>query len=188
MTNVPLGPGGWHYEKGHRICVSGLGERATKTMLQGAFGEFGHIIKIETPRSGSAAYISFKDRGDAEDAVKAMDGEQIDGQRVAVSRAGERPPPNAAKKEAQQTKASEVLTTVNFEREEKRTARYLDSTGMDKRIQKLPRSRSRSRGGRKEAGQRRKGSRSREGGRRARGRSRSGSRESSPSRHRRRRR
>eukprot|EP00443_Scrippsiella_acuminata_P032049 CAMPEP_0115268438 /NCGR_PEP_ID=MMETSP0270-20121206/52521_1 /TAXON_ID=71861 /ORGANISM="Scrippsiella trochoidea, Strain CCMP3099" /LENGTH=181 /DNA_ID=CAMNT_0002684641 /DNA_START=38 /DNA_END=580 /DNA_ORIENTATION=+ len=138
MTNVPLGPGGWHYEKGHRICVSGLGERATKTMLQGAFGEFGHIIKIETPRSGSAAYISFKDRGDAEDAVKAMDGEQIDGQRVAVSRAGERPPPNAAKKEAQQTKASEVLTTVNFEREEKRTARYLDSTGMDKRIQKLP--------------------------------------------------
>merc|ERR1719433_1337256 len=100
-------------------------------VLQATFGDFGHIIKIETPRSGSAAYVSFKDRGDADEAIKAMDGESVDGQRITVSKAGERPPPNltARKGEGQQTKSSEarleVLTTMNFEREERRTAQYL---------------------------------------------------------------
>lgn len=174
MTNVPLGPGGWHYDKGHRICVNGLGGKATKTVLQATFGEFGHIIKIETPRSGSAAYVSFKDRGDAEDAIKSMDGESVEGQRITVTKAGERPPPNLASRrvgDAPQSKSldielelahrsrprkhshatprskesADVLTTMNFEREERRTAQYLDSNGQDKRIYKS-RARSRSRG------------------------------------------
>eukprot|EP00450_Noctiluca_scintillans_P015162 CAMPEP_0194515684 /NCGR_PEP_ID=MMETSP0253-20130528/48427_1 /TAXON_ID=2966 /ORGANISM="Noctiluca scintillans" /LENGTH=223 /DNA_ID=CAMNT_0039359457 /DNA_START=146 /DNA_END=818 /DNA_ORIENTATION=- len=135
MTGVPLGPGGWFYEQGHRICVNGLGTKATKTILQAAFGEFGHIIKIETPRSGTAAYISFQDRLDADDAIKSMDGERIDGQRVTVSRAGDRPPPGAGLKEGSVVdRHREVLTTTNFEREEKRTAQYLDSKGWDKRL------------------------------------------------------
>lgn len=157
MTGVPLGPGGWFYEQGHRICVNGLGTKATKTILQAAFGEFGHIIKIETPRSGTAAYISFQDRLDADDAIKSMDGERIDGQRVTVSRAGDRPPPGAGLKEGSVVdRHREVLTTTNFEREEKRTAQYLDSKGWDKRLgskqhksvpsQSRSRSRSRCRG------------------------------------------
>mmetsp|Transcript_86671 Transcript_86671/g.223236 ORF Transcript_86671/g.223236 Transcript_86671/m.223236 type:complete len:180 (-) Transcript_86671:12-551(-) len=100
MTNVPLGPGGWYYEKGHRICVNGLA-KATKMSLQGLFGEFGHIIKIETPQRGSAAYVSFKDKNDASEAVKYMDGETVDGQRISVSRAGDRPPPGAGAKDTE---------------------------------------------------------------------------------------
>ncbi|CAK0798480.1 unnamed protein product, partial [Prorocentrum cordatum] len=45
MTNVPLGRGGWHYEMGYRICVSGMGGNVSKTQMQSAFGEFGHIIR-----------------------------------------------------------------------------------------------------------------------------------------------
>mmetsp|Transcript_61082 Transcript_61082/g.169006 ORF Transcript_61082/g.169006 Transcript_61082/m.169006 type:complete len:208 (+) Transcript_61082:130-753(+) len=138
MANIPLGPGGWQYEKGFRICVTGLGSKATKPILQGLFGEFGHIIKIETPRSGASSYVSFQDRGDASDAIKAIDGYVLDGQRLTVSRAGDRPPPNMAKKETSQTKSSEILTTTNFEREEQRTARYMDENGLDKRLLKVP--------------------------------------------------
>eukprot|EP00434_Breviolum_minutum_P029039 symbB.v1.2.025687.t1/scaffold2428.1/size79313/4 len=92
MTNVPLGPGGWHYDIGHRVCITGLGQKANKRQLQAAFGDYGHIIKIETPLNGTAVYISYKDKRDAEDAVKYMDGEKIDGQKVNVSRAEGRPP------------------------------------------------------------------------------------------------
>eukprot|EP00445_Apocalathium_hangoei_P094007 CAMPEP_0204234108 /NCGR_PEP_ID=MMETSP0361-20130328/90723_1 /ASSEMBLY_ACC=CAM_ASM_000343 /TAXON_ID=268821 /ORGANISM="Scrippsiella Hangoei, Strain SHTV-5" /LENGTH=195 /DNA_ID=CAMNT_0051204931 /DNA_START=113 /DNA_END=697 /DNA_ORIENTATION=+ len=153
MTNVPLGPGGWYYEKGYRVCITGLGAKATKPSLQGLFGEFGHIIKIETPSRGQAAYVSFKERGDAEDAVKAMDGETVDGSKLTVCKAGDRPPPSAAaRRDTPANKGNDVLTTTNFEREEKRTAAYVDSsTGVDKRLAKEPKKRSRSREHGKEA-------------------------------------
>mmetsp|Transcript_82960 Transcript_82960/g.173705 ORF Transcript_82960/g.173705 Transcript_82960/m.173705 type:complete len:230 (+) Transcript_82960:111-800(+) len=128
MTNVPLGPGGWYYDKGHRICISGLGSKATKPKLQGLFGEFGHIIKIETPSRGQAAYVSFKERGDAEDAVKSLDGELVEGHRLSVSKAGERPPPReGSRKEAGPPGKGEVLTTTNSEREERRSKRPSDT-------------------------------------------------------------
>merc|ERR1712107_715511 len=73
------GPGGWFYELGHRICVSGIGPAATKTKMQSAFGEFGHIIKIETPGGArGVAYITFQDKRDAQDAAKTMDGRKRD--------------------------------------------------------------------------------------------------------------
>merc|ERR1712151_1292597 len=94
MTNVPLGPGGWVYEKSVRICVSGLGAGVPKTALQESFGEFGHIIKIETPQGAKGtAYISYQEKRDAQDAVKYMDGEKVNGSVVRVSLAGERPAP-----------------------------------------------------------------------------------------------
>lgn len=134
MTNVPLGPGGWNYQLGHRVCVNGLGGKATKTTLQSLFGEFGHIIKIETPRSGTAAYISYQERRDAEEAIKYRDGEVVEGQRITVTKAGDRPPPSMAPKNRETTEQKEILTTTNFEREEKRTAAYMDSNGVDKRL------------------------------------------------------
>eukprot|EP00439_Symbiodinium_sp_Y106_P056216 s2200_g7.t2 len=110
MTNVPLGPGGWHYDLGHRICITGLGAKATKTRLQAAFGDYGHIIKIETPLNGTAVYISYKDKRDAEDredAVKYMDGEKLDGTKITVSRADNRPPIRGKKDEAAAPKKDE---------------------------------------------------------------------------------
>merc|ERR1719464_2042880 len=119
MTNVPLGPGGWYYQLGYRICVSGLGQGVAKTKLQSAFGDFGHIIKIETPAGAKGvAYISFQDKRDAQDAVKAMDGECVDGHRVRVSLAEDKPPPGGREKGPRE---SPVLTTTNSEREDLRT-------------------------------------------------------------------
>mmetsp|Transcript_2428 Transcript_2428/g.7779 ORF Transcript_2428/g.7779 Transcript_2428/m.7779 type:complete len:190 (-) Transcript_2428:114-683(-) len=124
MTNVPLGTGGWVYQLGYRICVSGLGQGATKTAMQSAFGDFGHIIKIETPAGArGVAYISFQDKRDAQDAVKSMDGEAIQGHRVRVTLADDKPPPPRS----QPHRESQVLTTTNWEREEIRAARTAQS-------------------------------------------------------------
>mmetsp|Transcript_55867 Transcript_55867/g.130776 ORF Transcript_55867/g.130776 Transcript_55867/m.130776 type:complete len:146 (+) Transcript_55867:93-530(+) len=91
MTNVPLGRGGWYYELGYRLCVSGLKEKTSKTTLQTAFGEYGHVIKLEQPKVG-VAYLTYQEREDAEDAKKYLDGESIDGQRVRVTWADKTPP------------------------------------------------------------------------------------------------
>lgn len=96
---MPLGRGGWHYEVGYRICVSGMGGSVSKTQMQSAFGEFGHIIRIETPASKGLAYITFQDKKDAQDAVKHMDGETADGHRMKVAMADNKPPPKETPKE-----------------------------------------------------------------------------------------
>mmetsp|Transcript_13451 Transcript_13451/g.42000 ORF Transcript_13451/g.42000 Transcript_13451/m.42000 type:complete len:188 (-) Transcript_13451:104-667(-) len=157
MTNVPLGTGGWVYQLGYRICVSGLGQGATKTAMQSAFGDFGHIIKIETPAGArGVAYISFQDKRDAQDAVKSMDGEAIQGHRVRVTLADDKPPPPRS----QPHRESQVLTTTNWEREEIRAARTAQSIEEKARTVDTParscsrspsrsRSRSRSRGRRR---------------------------------------
>merc|ERR1719359_2461643 len=118
MTNEPLGPGGWFYEQGVRICVSGLGAGVAKTALQDAFGDFGHIIKIETPQGAKGtAYISYQDKRDAQDSVKCMDGEKVGGNVVRVSLAGQRPTPPPRTNSGKQR---EEVTTQSFERDEKR--------------------------------------------------------------------
>lgn len=49
---------------------SGLGSGVAKTALQEAFGEYGHIIKIETPAGAKGtAYISFQEKRDAQDTL-----------------------------------------------------------------------------------------------------------------------
>merc|ERR1711953_293763 len=57
---------------GTTIMVSGLNANVRKTDLQGAFGEFGEIIRLDL--SGAKAYLEFDDKNDARDAVKCMDG------------------------------------------------------------------------------------------------------------------
>ena len=180
MTNVPLGPGGWVYQQGHRICVNGLGSKSTsKTMLQVLFGEYGHLLKIETPRSGSAVYVTFRERRDADDAVKYMDGETIEGQCISVTRAGDRPPPNPARRGEEEDTVRKEATPFSGAgaREEKRDegakesgdggresrrGRERDSSRSRKRSRSSSRSRSRSRSRKKTGrGGRRRNSRSR---------------------------
>eukprot|EP00931_Biecheleriopsis_adriatica_P076426 TRINITY_DN5013_c0_g1_i1.p1 TRINITY_DN5013_c0_g1~~TRINITY_DN5013_c0_g1_i1.p1 ORF type:complete len:169 (+),score=19.59 TRINITY_DN5013_c0_g1_i1:35-541(+) len=163
MTNVPLGPGGWHYGLGHRVCVTGLG-KATKTQLQGAFGEFGHIIKIETPLNGSAAYISYKEKGDAEDAVKYMDGESVDGQKVTVTKAENRPPPRGARKEpggASETARSEQGRRDQADDGERRRQESRKQSGDDRKASSRDRDRRRRSRSRSRSRSRKKRSRSR---------------------------
>ena len=69
---------------GTRICVQGLPLKVRKTVLQGAFGDFGNVVKIEMPQEQSVAFIEFEDPGDAADAAESMDGKTIEKQRVSV--------------------------------------------------------------------------------------------------------
>eukprot|EP00930_Biecheleria_cincta_P038844 TRINITY_DN26705_c0_g1_i1.p1 TRINITY_DN26705_c0_g1~~TRINITY_DN26705_c0_g1_i1.p1 ORF type:complete len:226 (-),score=15.08 TRINITY_DN26705_c0_g1_i1:58-681(-) len=119
--------GSFLYEDGHRLCVlSGGGDRSfRKTDLQGAFNEFGHIIQIETPKAG-LAFVVFKDKADAADAMKYMDQKSVNGVRVTVNWAGPKPT-TAPKGDDRETPISEqtgfrvrkeVLTTTNWERAE----------------------------------------------------------------------
>mmetsp|Transcript_90142 Transcript_90142/g.160537 ORF Transcript_90142/g.160537 Transcript_90142/m.160537 type:complete len:180 (+) Transcript_90142:61-600(+) len=68
---------------GHRLCVMGSGN-LRKTDLQGAFSEFGDIVGIETPKPG-LAFVVFKDRGDAREALSEMDGGNVNGSKVSVT-------------------------------------------------------------------------------------------------------
>eukprot|EP00929_Paragymnodinium_shiwhaense_P008737 TRINITY_DN112702_c0_g1_i1.p1 TRINITY_DN112702_c0_g1~~TRINITY_DN112702_c0_g1_i1.p1 ORF type:complete len:188 (-),score=45.50 TRINITY_DN112702_c0_g1_i1:104-667(-) len=173
MTNVPLGPGGWHYEKGFRVAISGLGSKATKPLLQQVFGEFGHILKIETPRSGQSVYLSYQDRRDAEDAIKMMDGETVEGAKVEVRRAGERPPPGASgvEGEGKAEGKGEGRRPAPTEREESKGPRKAEGReGRGKESKRKSRSRSPADKGDKtdkgRKGEKRDRSRSRRGGRR----------------------
>ena len=42
----------------HRLCVTSGEKNLKKTTLQSAFGDFGHIVQIETPKAG-IAFVAF---------------------------------------------------------------------------------------------------------------------------------
>ncbi|CAE8737862.1 unnamed protein product, partial [Polarella glacialis] len=106
-------PGG--YNEGHRLCVSSsFGKGLKKTTLQGAFGDYGHILQIETPKP-NLAFIAFSDKADAADAMRSMDGKTIDGQTISVSKAGPKPTHKSAP-DADEGKR-QVLMTTQTERE-----------------------------------------------------------------------
>merc|ERR1719277_1653183 len=135
------------------------GKPLRKTSLQSAFGDFGHIVQIETPKS-NLAFVAFDDAADAKDAMRAMDGKNIDGQAVSVTKAGPKP---IYRPEAGEPKP-QVLMTTQTEREEvaRRTASWEDQKGAPRdrnrdreRSRRSPAARSppgrgaRSRGGRR---------------------------------------
>eukprot|EP00747_Dinoflagellata_sp_TGD_P223349 gnl/TRDRNA2_/TRDRNA2_94932_c0_seq2.p1 gnl/TRDRNA2_/TRDRNA2_94932_c0~~gnl/TRDRNA2_/TRDRNA2_94932_c0_seq2.p1 ORF type:complete len:139 (+),score=21.18 gnl/TRDRNA2_/TRDRNA2_94932_c0_seq2:47-463(+) len=64
------------------IMVSGLSSNVRKTDLQGKFGEFGQIVRLDL--DGAKAYLEFEDLRDAEDAVKALDGKTVKDSRMKV--------------------------------------------------------------------------------------------------------
>lgn len=105
-----------------------MGSTVRKTDLQGAFNEFGHIVQIETPKPG-LAFVVFKEKGDAREALEEMDGKKVNGMNVQVSWAGPKPPSNprshfnsgetpvSEQSTAERGSRREVLTTTNFERD-----------------------------------------------------------------------
>eukprot|EP00747_Dinoflagellata_sp_TGD_P163967 gnl/TRDRNA2_/TRDRNA2_183259_c0_seq1.p1 gnl/TRDRNA2_/TRDRNA2_183259_c0~~gnl/TRDRNA2_/TRDRNA2_183259_c0_seq1.p1 ORF type:complete len:252 (+),score=34.65 gnl/TRDRNA2_/TRDRNA2_183259_c0_seq1:74-829(+) len=85
--------GALRYKDGHTVVVrkSGAGAPppawAKKTTWEGAFSEFGHIMRIDIPPGQAEAHIEFDDERDAEDAVMEMNGKKVSGQAVVVQRA-----------------------------------------------------------------------------------------------------
>mmetsp|Transcript_61765 Transcript_61765/g.137892 ORF Transcript_61765/g.137892 Transcript_61765/m.137892 type:complete len:147 (+) Transcript_61765:91-531(+) len=66
------------------VAVTGVTEKTKKTALQEAFGEFGRIIRIEVPEGKSMAFVEFEERRDANDAIKEMNNETLEGRRIGV--------------------------------------------------------------------------------------------------------
>lgn len=120
------------------MCVSAShGRGLKKTTLQGAFGDFGHILQIETPKS-NLAFIAFAEKADAQEAMEALDGKNLDGQTLTVSKAGPKPTYRPTTDPNENFK--KVLMTTQTERE---NVRYRKD--VEKAAEKLrPKSRSRS--------------------------------------------
>eukprot|EP00747_Dinoflagellata_sp_TGD_P179127 gnl/TRDRNA2_/TRDRNA2_29385_c0_seq1.p1 gnl/TRDRNA2_/TRDRNA2_29385_c0~~gnl/TRDRNA2_/TRDRNA2_29385_c0_seq1.p1 ORF type:complete len:176 (-),score=30.85 gnl/TRDRNA2_/TRDRNA2_29385_c0_seq1:98-601(-) len=76
------GPGFFRYKIGTTILVTGLDNNIRKTDLQGAFGEYGQIIRLDV--TGVKAYLEYDESRDAKDAVAMMDGQTIKGCRLRV--------------------------------------------------------------------------------------------------------
>jgi len=110
--------GSYLYSEGYRLCVSGFSGSMKKTSLQSAFGDFGHIVQIETPKPG-IAFVAFRDQADADDARASLDGQLVDGRTVSVSKAEPKPSPRLQSVEAPR----QLLMTTQFEMEEVRAKR-----------------------------------------------------------------
>eukprot|EP00927_Polykrikos_kofoidii_P031310 TRINITY_DN2694_c0_g1_i3.p1 TRINITY_DN2694_c0_g1~~TRINITY_DN2694_c0_g1_i3.p1 ORF type:complete len:511 (-),score=82.97 TRINITY_DN2694_c0_g1_i3:12-1544(-) len=69
-----------------RICGSAPPppEWRRKSRLQEAFGDFGHILRLETPEGQGLAYVEFDDKLDAEDMVREMHMKKVCGRQVTV--------------------------------------------------------------------------------------------------------
>jgi len=84
LKNNPPSAGCFRYKTGTTLLVSGLTPNVRKTDIQAAFGDFGHILRIDL--EPGKAYIEFEDERDALDAVSEMNGKRINCRRVQVER------------------------------------------------------------------------------------------------------
>merc|ERR1712187_747390 len=65
------------------LCISGLSKNVKKQDIQAAFQDFGHIVRLDN-RSG-LVFIEYRDKADAMDAIKEMDGQSVSGCQVQVA-------------------------------------------------------------------------------------------------------
>jgi len=81
----------WDGETGYRIHVSPLNPRTSRRDLEKLFTKYGTINEVWMATNPPCfAFINFKHRSDAEDAVQALDGKMIDNSRVGISFARKR--------------------------------------------------------------------------------------------------
>jgi len=86
LLNNPPDAGSFRYKTGTTLLVSGLDTSVRKTDIQGAFGDFGHILRIDV--EVGKAYVEFDDERDSMDAIKEMDGKKLKNCRIQVARTG----------------------------------------------------------------------------------------------------
>jgi len=81
----------WDGESGYRLHVSPLNPRTSRRDIEKIFSKFGSINEIWMATNPPCfAFVNFKHRADAEDAMQSMDGKMIDNSRVGVSFARKR--------------------------------------------------------------------------------------------------
>jgi len=81
----------WNGDSGYRLHVSPLNPRTTRRDIEKIFGKFGTINEVWMATNPPCfAFVNFKHRDDAEEAMQAMDGKSIDNSRIGVSFARKR--------------------------------------------------------------------------------------------------
>lgn len=81
-----------------KLFVGGIAWATTNESLREAFERFGEvedariITDRDTGRSRGFGFVSFVDDDAAQNAIQEMDGEELDGRRLRVNEANERPP------------------------------------------------------------------------------------------------
>jgi cold-inducible RNA-binding protein len=80
-----------------KLFVGGLAWATTDDGLQDAFAKFGEITEAkviqdrDTGRSRGFGFVTFVEGGDADEAIQAMDGADLDGRPIKVNEAQDRP-------------------------------------------------------------------------------------------------
>jgi len=81
----------WDGEAGYRLHVSPLNPRTKRKDIEKIFLKFGTINEVWMATNPPCfAFVNYKHREDAEEAIRAMDGKSIDGSRVGISYARKR--------------------------------------------------------------------------------------------------
>jgi RNA recognition motif-containing protein len=81
-----------------KLFVGGLSWGTTDQSLRQAFEAFGEVTEArvitdrETGRSRGFGFVSFGDDTQAEEAVRGMDGQELDGRTIRVNEAQDKPP------------------------------------------------------------------------------------------------
>eukprot|EP00933_Yihiella_yeosuensis_P008263 TRINITY_DN113619_c0_g1_i1.p1 TRINITY_DN113619_c0_g1~~TRINITY_DN113619_c0_g1_i1.p1 ORF type:complete len:194 (+),score=34.78 TRINITY_DN113619_c0_g1_i1:68-649(+) len=88
VTGPPPRSGNFQYKEGTTLRVTGLGQNVRNTDLQPEFGEFGHVMRIHVLQGKGTAFIEFRDKADAQDAKKYLDGQKVLGTTISVDMAG----------------------------------------------------------------------------------------------------
>ena len=81
----------WDGESGYRLHISPLNPRTSRRDIEKIFSKFGKINEVWMATNPPCfAFVNYKHRADAEDAVQAMDGKLIDNSRIGISFARKR--------------------------------------------------------------------------------------------------
>lgn len=80
-----------------KLFVGGLSWGTEESRLQEIFSQHGNVSEVkivfdrDTGRSKGFGFVTFDDPGAASAAIKALDGSELDGRRIKVNEAQERP-------------------------------------------------------------------------------------------------
>ncbi|CAF0820301.1 unnamed protein product [Rotaria sp. Silwood1] len=81
----------WDGESGYRLHISPLNPRTSRRDIEKIFSKFGTINEVWMATNPPCfAFVNFKHRADAEDAIQSFDGKMIDNSRVGISFARKR--------------------------------------------------------------------------------------------------
>ncbi|MDA1190138.1 MAG: RNA-binding protein [Candidatus Poribacteria bacterium] len=76
---------------GKRLYVGNLNYRTTEDMLREAFGEFGEVADCTIIEGRGFGFIEMGTEQEAEEAREGLNGEELDGRRLRVDEAHDRP-------------------------------------------------------------------------------------------------